>query len=113
VGGGKLKIDPSKIEVIVKWPEPKSVTEVRSFLGAVQYWRRFIPNFSFIAAPLHALTSVKNTFQWEGKQQKDFNILKEKIQYRTSISTVESSKAVQYQDRCQRIHHGCSIDAIS
>jgi hypothetical protein len=70
VGGGQLKIDPSKIEVIVKWPEPKSVTEIRSFLGAVQYWRRFIPKFSFIAAPLHALTNVKNTFQLEGKQQK-------------------------------------------
>jgi hypothetical protein len=79
VGGGKLNIDPSKIEVIVKWPEPKSVTEIRSFLGAIQYWRSFIPNFSFIAAPLHALTSVKNTFQWEGRQQKAFNILKENI----------------------------------
>jgi hypothetical protein len=79
VGGGQLKIDPSKIDVIVNWSEPKSVTEVRSFLGAVQCWRRFIPNFSFIAAPLHALTSVKNTFQWEEKQQKAFNILKEKI----------------------------------
>jgi hypothetical protein len=67
VGGGQLKIDPSKIEVIVKWPEPKSVTEIQSFLGVVQYWRRFIPNFSFIASPSHALTSVKNTFPWEGK----------------------------------------------
>jgi hypothetical protein len=65
--GGLLKIDSSKIEVIVKWPEPKSVIEVQSFLGAIQYWRRFIPKFSFIATPLHALTSVKNTFQWEGK----------------------------------------------
>jgi hypothetical protein len=48
-------------------------------LGAVQYWRRFIPKFSFIGDPFHALTSVNNTFQWEGKQQKTFNILKEKI----------------------------------
>jgi hypothetical protein len=37
VGGGQLKIDPSKIDVIVNWAEPKSVTEMRSFLGAVQY----------------------------------------------------------------------------
>jgi hypothetical protein len=66
-GGGQLKIDPSKINVIVNWPEPKSVAEVRSFLGAVQYWRRFISNFSFIVGPLHPLTSVKNTFQWGGK----------------------------------------------
>ena len=79
VGGEQLKIDPSKIEVIVNWPESKSVIEIRSFLGAFQYWRRFIPNFSFIAVHLHALTNVKNTFQWEGKQQKDFNTLKEKI----------------------------------
>jgi hypothetical protein len=48
-------------------------------LGVVQYWRRFISNFSFIVAPLHALTSVKNTFQWEGKQQKSFDTLKKKI----------------------------------
>jgi hypothetical protein len=79
VGGGQLKIDSSKINVIVNCPEPKSVTEVRRFLGAVQYWRRFISNFSFIEAPFHALTSVKNTFQWEGKQQKTFDTLKEKI----------------------------------
>jgi hypothetical protein len=44
VGGGQLKIDPSKIDVILNCPEPKSVIEVRSFLGSVQYWRRFIPN---------------------------------------------------------------------
>jgi hypothetical protein len=74
-----LKIDPSKIDVNVNWPVPKSVTEIQIFLGAVQYWRRYISNFSFIASPLHALTSVKNTFQWEGKQQKYFDTLKEKI----------------------------------
>jgi hypothetical protein len=34
---GQLKIDPSKIDVIVNWPEPKSVTEIQNFLGAVQY----------------------------------------------------------------------------
>jgi hypothetical protein len=79
VGGVQLKIDPSKINVIVNWPNPTTVIKVRSFLGAVQYWRRFIENFSFIATPLHALTSVKNTFQWGGKQQKAFDILKENI----------------------------------
>jgi hypothetical protein len=79
VGGGQLKIVPSKADVIVNWTEPKSVTEIQSFLGAVQYWRRFISNFSFIEAPLHALTSVKNTFQCGGKQQKTFGTLKENI----------------------------------
>jgi hypothetical protein len=79
VGGGELKIDPSKVEVIVNWPKPKSATEVRSFLGAAQYWRKFIANFSLIAAPLHALTGLKQVFKWGGKQQKAFDTLKEKI----------------------------------
>ena len=57
VGGGELKIDPSMVEVIMNWPTPKTITEVRSFIVA-QYWRNFIANFSSIAAPLHALTSV-------------------------------------------------------
>ena len=79
VGGGELKIDPSKVVVIVNWPKPISTTEVRSFLGATQYWRNFISNFSLIAAPLHALTGLNKVFQWGGKQQKAFDTLKEKI----------------------------------
>jgi hypothetical protein len=79
VGGGELKIDPSKVKVILEWPKPNNVTEVRSFLGATQCWRKFIANFSSIAAPLHAVTSVKQVFQWGGKQQKAFDTLKEKI----------------------------------
>jgi Reverse transcriptase (RNA-dependent DNA polymerase) len=62
VGGGELKIDPSKGAVIVNWPKPKSATEVRSFLGAAQYWRNFIAKFSLIAAPLHALTGLNKVF---------------------------------------------------
>jgi hypothetical protein len=63
----------------VKWPNLTTSTEVRSFLGAVQYWRKSIANFSYIAVPLHELTSVKQVFEWGGKQQKAFNTLKEKI----------------------------------
>jgi hypothetical protein len=62
VGGGELKSDPSKVKVILEWTKPNNATEVRSFLGANQYWRKFIANFSSIAAPLHAVTSVKQVF---------------------------------------------------
>jgi hypothetical protein len=79
VGGGELKIDPSKVKVILDWPKPNNVTEVRIFLGAAQYWRKFIANFSSIAGPLHAVTSIKQVFQWGGKQQKAFDALKKNI----------------------------------
>eukprot|EP00253_Pinus_taeda_P031208 PITA_31208 len=79
VGRGELKIDPSKVAVIVNWPKPKSAIEVRSFLGAAQYWRKFISNFSLIVAPLQALIGLNKVFQWGGKQQKAFDTLKENI----------------------------------
>jgi hypothetical protein len=79
VGNGELKIDPTKVEVIVKWPRPTTATKVRSLLGAVQYWRKFIANFSLIETPIHALTCLKKVFQWLGNKKKSFNTLKEKI----------------------------------
>jgi hypothetical protein len=79
VGGGEIKIYPSKVKFILNWPKPNNVTEVRSFLGATQYWRKFISSFSSIASLLHAVTSIKQVFQWGGKQQKYFDALKENI----------------------------------
>jgi hypothetical protein len=79
VGGGEFKIDPSKVKLILYWPKTNNVTEVGSFFGVAQYWRNFIAKFSSIVAPLHAVTSIKQDFQWGGKQQKYFDALKEKI----------------------------------
>ena len=52
---------------------------VRRFLGESQYWRRFIANFSSIAAPRRALTSVKKVFHWGDVQHKAFDALKQNI----------------------------------
>jgi hypothetical protein len=72
VGGGELKIDPSKIKVILDWPKPNNVIEVRIFLGASQYWRTFIVNFSSIAAPLHACDKHQASFPMGRQETKIF-----------------------------------------
>jgi hypothetical protein len=79
VGGGELKIDLSKVKVILDWPKPNNVIEVRRFLGVAQYWRKFIANLSSIETPLHSVESIKQVFQWGGKKKKTFDALKEKI----------------------------------
>ena len=56
VGEDGLRVDPRKLEVIQNWPRPANITEIRSFLGLVQFFRRFIAKFSEIAIPLTNLT---------------------------------------------------------
>lgn len=80
VGGGNLQVDPDKVKAIKDWPRPNSVTEVRSFMGACQYLRKFIRHFSVIASPLHALTKLNSKFEWTRKHHEEtFLLLKRKI----------------------------------
>ena len=53
-------MDPTKVEAILNWKTPQSVTEVRSFLGLVRYYRRFVKGFSVIASPITKLPRKKN-----------------------------------------------------
>ncbi|KAF5786109.1 putative nucleotidyltransferase, Ribonuclease H [Helianthus annuus] len=74
-----IQVDPAKVEAVMNWQEPKTPTEIRSFLGLAGYYRRFIENFSRIAAPLTLLTRKNSKFDWGPKQQESFDILKQKM----------------------------------
>jgi hypothetical protein len=79
VGGGELQVDPAKVHVITEWPRPRTVTDVRSFMGACQYLRKFIQNFSLLASPLHSLTKANQAFVWTKAHEDTFQLLKRKI----------------------------------
>ena len=51
----QVEMDPVKIARVRDWPTLKNVTEVQSFVGFVNFYRRFIPEFSHVASPLHCL----------------------------------------------------------
>nr|GFB79928.1 putative reverse transcriptase domain-containing protein [Tanacetum cinerariifolium] len=59
-----ITMDPSKVKAITKWPRPKTVTEVRSFLGLASYYRRFVEGFSRLALPLKKLMRKGEKFVW-------------------------------------------------
>ena len=58
-----IRMDPKKVEIVVHWPRPTSVTEIRSFLGLAGYYRKFIKDFSRITTPLTKLTKKYQKYE--------------------------------------------------
>ena len=65
VSASGVSVDPEMVEAVMSWERPKSVFEIRSFLGLAGYYRRFIEDFSRIAAPMTRLTRKKVKFDWD------------------------------------------------
>ncbi|GJY85918.1 putative reverse transcriptase domain-containing protein [Tanacetum coccineum] len=72
INGNGIHVDPSKIEAVKNWKAPRTSIEVRSFLGLVVYYRRFIENFSKIAMSLTILTQKCKNFDWGEEQELAF-----------------------------------------
>ena len=78
-----IATDPTKIEAIKNWPVPNTVTDVRSFAGFTNYYRKFIKDYAKITRPLNELISGENAkkkhqlVQWNEKCQEAFEKLKQ------------------------------------
>ncbi|EFO92653.1 hypothetical protein CRE_16387 [Caenorhabditis remanei] len=68
-----------KTKSIREFPVPKTVTEIRQFLGMASYFRRFIPGFATIVSPLNNLLRKETEFVWKKEQQDAFENVKEKL----------------------------------
>jgi len=68
--------DPGKIDAVLHFPEPKTVTNVRSFLGLTRYYRKYICGYSRMVSPLFKLTKKDVAFVWNQDCQRAFDALK-------------------------------------
>ena len=71
-----VSVDPKKVEAVMSWERPKSVFEIRSFLGLVGYYRRFIEDFSRLTAPMIRLTRKEVKYEWNDPCERAFQELK-------------------------------------
>lgn len=76
INGNSIKMDPAKLSTVRDWPRPRNVRDVQSFIGFLNFYRRFVPGFSSLAAPLTDLTRGSIEFTCS-EQQCAFDHFKE------------------------------------
>ena len=96
ISEGTLRCNPESISTIQKWMRPtagnKAVTAVRSFLGMVGWYRKFIPNFATIAAPLFDLTKKSTVFKWDDRCELAFVTLRDALVSKPVLCIADPSK---------------------
>ncbi|KAJ9532240.1 hypothetical protein QJQ45_003965 [Haematococcus lacustris] len=104
-----ISVDPCKVTAISEWPVPTSLKTLQSFLGAANYVRKLVHNFSTIAAPLTNLTGPKKEcFPWKAWPQAEldaFNALKQAISNVPMLKLPDHSKPFQ-------VHCDASLEGI-
>ena len=99
VSAAGIRVDPKKVSAVKEYPIPKTVTEVRAFLGLAGYYRRFCKEYSKVARPLHDLTHLDIPFIWGPAQQNAFEVLKTKLTEAPVLSYPDPGKPyVLYTD---------------
>jgi len=81
ISRGGIAIDPSKVDVVLQWEAPKSVSEIRSFLGLAGYYQRIIEGFSKLSLHLTQLTRKGQVFVLDAKCEESFQELKKRLTY--------------------------------
>lgn len=93
----RISATPNKLQLIEKHLPPKSIKELRSFLGICSFLRGYIPNFSFAAQPLFNLLKKTENFRWESEQQTAFEDLKHKCASAITLSHPKVNKQLVIQ----------------
>ena len=72
MSASSVPVDLEKVKAVMSWERPKSVFEIRSFLGLAGYYRRFIEDFSRLAPPMTRLTRKGVKFDWSDRCEEAF-----------------------------------------
>ena len=104
-----VSVNPEKVEAVMSWERPKSVFEIRSFLGLAGYYRRFIEDFSRIATPMTRLTRKEVKFEWDDRCEEAFQELKRRLT--SAPILIVSDRGQGYTVYCDtsRVGLGCVL----
>ncbi|GFZ06584.1 hypothetical protein Acr_18g0007540 [Actinidia rufa] len=106
VSASGVAVDSSKIEAVMNWKRPKTVFEIRSFLGLAGYYRRFVEDFSRLAALMTRLTRKGIRFVWNDTCEHSFQELKKRLTSAPILIILE--RRLGYTVYCDASHDGLS-----
>lgn len=89
VSADGIHVNPGKVDAIANWPQPKTPTEVRSFLGLGNYCKRFVQGYTKLTDPLVHVTKKKVQFVWGRQQDKAFKALQDCLCYAPVLAMPE------------------------
>lgn len=92
-----LHVDPDKIQAIIKYEKPKSIFDIRRFIGMASWYRRHIENFSIIIAPLTKLLRKHARFVWNDECENAFQTLKDLLVAAPVLSCPDFTKEFTVQ----------------
>ena len=92
-----------KVQAIKEAPEPKSVTELKSYLGMLTYYGKFLPNLSSTLHPLHKLLKKDAPWSWKAEQRKTFA---------ESKDLLTSTKYLAHFDPSHKLTLACDASAV-
>ena len=104
-----VSVDLEKVEAVMSWERPKSVFEIRSFLGLAGYYRRFIEHFSRLAAPMTRLTWKGVKFEWDDLCENAFQKLKRRLTTAPILIVLEQGKRYTVYYDASRDRLGCVL----
>jgi hypothetical protein len=79
ISKGGISVDPSKVQDVLSWNAPTSVSDICSFLGLARYYQRFIEGFLKISKPMTKLLKKDKTFKWMPTCEASFQELKKQV----------------------------------
>ncbi|XP_070660523.1 uncharacterized protein [Malus domestica] len=106
-----IQIDSQKIAAVENWEQPRTVTEVWSFLGLAGYYRRFVQDFSMIALPLTKFTRKDVKFEWDENCEQSFQQLKYCLTH-APVLVLPEGRANVVADALSRKSHERTIQTL-
>ncbi|KAH0709311.1 hypothetical protein KY284_010738 [Solanum tuberosum] len=104
-----IEVDHKKTDAVKSWPRPLTPSDIRSFLGLADYYRRVVDGFSFIASPLTALTQKKAKFEWSEACEKTFQELKDRLASAPVLTLLEGTNGFVVYCDDSRVRLGCVL----